>query len=133
VIRNGNGFACGDTAVQIRHGEPPVDSGGMFTGIVPDGVSSVSLVFGGTTHAVHPVAAPVRDNFYAVRVPLAAPNNQPSVIKWLAADGRVSKTVTVPNVAALRNACRDRPVACAPMRLSASSSSATTAKLTPAP
>jgi hypothetical protein len=132
VVHNGNGFSCGATATQIRHGVPPENDGGTLRGIVPDGVREVRLTV--AARAGHTVTVAVHDNFYAVPVPGATTNVHPvSAVTWLAADGRVLKTVTTPSLATLAGACRNHPSACAPMQLSASSSSATTAKITPAP
>jgi hypothetical protein len=122
---NGNGYECGVAATQIRLGEPPIVNGHAFTGVVPDGVHAVTLAFG-NSGAVHPVTVPVHDNFFAVHLPATAPDEQPSVVTWLAPDGRVIRTVRGPS-----SACGRHVTACAPMGLSAASSSATTANLAP--
>ncbi len=132
VVHNGNGFSCGVTVEEIRHGEPPSNDGGTILGIVPDGVSAVRLSF--TAPAGRVVTAGVRDNFYAVHAPGVTGSHPVSAVTWLAADRHVLKTVTTPSSAALAKTCAAHPAACAPMALSASSSSsATTAKVTPAP
>lgn len=133
VLHNGAGFACGATATMIRQGELPTTDGGVFTGVVPDGVHAVSLTFADKAVAVHAVTAAVHDNFYAVRVPGETGAAHPTVSTWLASDGRVVKTATERGVASLEKTCLKHPAACSPIGLSASSSSATTAKITPAP
>jgi hypothetical protein len=111
------GASCGTTAAQIKAGGsgPSADSG-VFTGIVPDGVASVTLSFPASRgQPAHSVTGIVRGNIYAIPYGSGSgsvPEPQPTVT-WLSAQRRVLKTIPVPTQAEMRAACRQQPVACA--------------------
>jgi hypothetical protein len=103
--------ACGLTAAQIERGISPVDDQGTFSGVVPDGVASVTLSFTGTSGStVRTVAATVTNNVYTVHV-RGIPDELPSPPKmiWRSAQGSVMKRISPPSVTAT---CRQHPVAC---------------------
>jgi hypothetical protein len=114
--RNGGGFSCSHTTAEIQHGLYPDDDNGVFNGIVPDGVASVTVSF---REARDPrfrsVTTAVHGNVYA------APTGYSGALKpgsatvvWRAADGRVLRTYSEPAVASLRQLCRQEPDACVP-------------------
>lgn len=114
--RNGGGMSCSDTADQIRHGLFPEADNGTFTGLVPDGVASVTLSFpaaaGGSARSV---SAKVHGNVYAVHVGASQTIRPGSpTIRWRAADGRVLKTYAEQAVTSVRQLCRQHPAACLP-------------------
>jgi hypothetical protein len=135
VSRNSSGGGCGDTAATIEHGSAGTsDDQGTFSGLVPDGVASVTLRFPSSHgRAAHSVTAAVIGNIFAVHVGVEAhtgrPPDQPAVI-WRSAQGRVLKTIPVPSAAAAARYCRQHPIPCIAVtgisESSSSSGSATT-------
>jgi hypothetical protein len=130
--RSDNGTSCGNTAAEIKDGSTPDDANGVFVGVVPDGVASVTLAFpahrGTPAHSVH---GTVRGNMYAIRVPGAPEPPIEPTVTWHSADGHVIKTIANPTLAQERAACRANPVPCALIQdggliqISSSSSSST--------
>jgi hypothetical protein len=140
IGRSGTGTTCGTTATQIKDGMPPNNDQGVFNGIVPDGVATVTLTFPATDgHRARSVTAPVIGNVYAIRVSGAPlPPTEPAVT-WRSAQRHVIKTIPVPTQAMQRAACQKEPVTCALIKAgglsatSTSSSTSTTAHATAAP
>lgn len=108
---NSSSSACGITAAQVKRGTSPADDQGTFSGLVPNGVASVTLSFtasSGTT--ARTVTATVTNNVYAVHVP-GIPGELPSAprMTWRTAHGSVLKQISPPPVTA---DCKRQPVAC---------------------
>jgi hypothetical protein len=114
VGRSESGTSCGFPATEIKQGVPPSDDNGVFNGVVPDGVASVTLAFpAGTGHAARSVTGRVTGNLYAIAVSSSPTDRLPQPgVTWRSADGRVLKSVPVPAAAAERAACQ-KLVACA--------------------
>jgi hypothetical protein len=114
VQRNGGGNSCSETPQEIRNGTFPGDDNGTFSGIVPDGVASVTLSLPATAgRAARSVTATVHGNVYAVHAGAgrtAEPGS--ATITWRAADARVLKTYSVPAQLTLKTLCREHPDAC---------------------
>ena len=113
--RGGNGASCGITATAIRAGNGgDGDDNGVFTGIVPDGVASVTLSFPASNgQPAHSVTGVVRGNVYAIPYGGAhVPAPQPTVT-WLSAHHRPLKTIPIPTRAQARAACQKQPITCA--------------------
>lgn len=121
---------CGEQLQAIQHGGVPGDDNGTYSGVVPDGVASVTLRFPPSTHrAASSVTGTVHNNVYVVRAAAAVPGKLPAVptVIWHAADGQVLKTIRQPAAESIQRFCHDHPESCAAMVLaeSASSSSST--------
>jgi hypothetical protein len=135
---NGGSSTCGASVSQLENGVAPNGLLDTLSGVVPDGVASVTLRFaprGG--HPARSYPAAVRANVYAVRVPgasgrdVAGAVSQPTVV-WRAADGRTLKVIMPPTDAAATRACQAHPVQCLTVQgggteRSSGSSSATSA------
>jgi hypothetical protein len=130
-----NGASCGITARQIKENATRQDDNGVFIGVVPDGVASVTLAI----PAAHgepgrSLTGPVRGNVYAIRV--GGPGQQPiePAITWRSMNGRVIKSIPVPTPAMERAACRQQIVLCTLLqyRTSTSTSSSGSASSTTA-
>lgn len=121
--RSGGG-TCGATALGVAHGASLTVADGTVAGIVPDGVSQVTLTYrvGGSARA-ESVTAPVSANMFAVPMLRARDGQQPTAIVWHAAGGQAIRTIRP-----YRNGgsafCRRNPGACAPRQSEESSSSA---------
>jgi hypothetical protein len=108
---NSSSSACGITAAQIKRGIAPADDQGTFSGVVPDGVASVTLSFTASSgNTARTVTATVTNNVYAVHVP-GIPGELPSAprMAWRSTQGIVLKRISPPSVTA---ACGQHPVAC---------------------
>jgi hypothetical protein len=111
---NGGSSQCGATLSQIENGVAPAGLGDLVSGVVPDGVASVTLRFpAGGGYPARTDTAIVHANVYVVRVPGAysGDGENPTAI-WHAADGRTLKVTTPPLAAAARRACDRHPVEC---------------------
>ena len=77
---------------------PASDDDGTFSGVVPDGVASVTLTFAASSgHARRPVTTQVVNNVYAVHVPgVRAAQVQPGET-WRSAQGTVIKRFAPPS------------------------------------
>lgn len=132
----GNSSECGEPLSAIRRPMVPSDDGGSYSGVVPDGVASVTLSFPATaSHAATSVTGAVRDNLFVVRGP-RTPTTVISVptVTWRAADGRVLKRLTPPSPASLKTLCLNHPETCAPYSTSSvGSSSGPAAKVSARP
>jgi len=118
-----NGASCGITATQIKENATREDDNGVFIGVVPDGVASVTLAI----PAAHgqpsrSLTGRVRGNVYAIRV--AGPGEQPiePAITWRSANGRVLKSIPAPTPAMKRAACRQQIVLCTLLQYGTSTS-----------
>jgi len=111
--RGDNGASCDLTAAQIKSGVPPSEDNGVFDGVVPDGVASVTLAFPAAHgRPARSITARVRGNVYAIRIiGEGRPPPEPGVT-WRSAQGRVLRSVAPPTLAAERAACRADLVAC---------------------
>jgi hypothetical protein len=94
--RGAVGEACGWGVGEIEQGlaglgGTDIPGPGLVHGIVPDGVTSVTLELTGGRAAVD---ARVVNNMYLARLPHGV--NMPARILWRAADGRVLKTTRMP-------------------------------------
>jgi hypothetical protein len=133
--RHSSGQECGISAAAIRHGVPPTDSQGVFSGVVPDGVASVTLRY--RTAEGHAVSATgtVIGNMYAIRGRQDFGPSPLLTIVWRSAQGTVLKTVKQPSPSMIVHYCKRHPGSCAPLQVgivqSSGSSSSTTASLTP--
>lgn len=108
------GASCGITAAQIKANVAPENDSGVYIGVVPDGVASVTLSFPATrVRPAHSASATVQGNVYAIRVAGAPQPPAEPAVTWRSADGRVVKTVPVPTPALERAACRANPIPCA--------------------
>jgi hypothetical protein len=134
-----NGASCGITATQIKGNATREDDNGVFIGVVPDGVASVTLAIPAAHgHPARSLTGPVRGNVYAIRV--GGPDEQPiqPAITWRSAEGRVLKSIPVPTPAMERAACRQQIVMCTllrygPMTSTTSSSGPSVRRASPAP
>ena len=114
VQRNGGGNSCSETIEEIRRGSLPDDDNGTFSGVVPDGVASVTLsVPAAAGRPARSVSATVHGNLYAVHVG-AWRTVEPTAptITWRAADGHVLKTYSAPAQITVKTLCREHPDAC---------------------
>ena len=116
VSRSGNSSSdsCGETASQIVHGQLPSDDMGTFSGVVPDGVASVTVRLPASTgRPVRSVTAPVTNNAYVARLagPAPALSAEPTLV-WRSAGGRVLKTITQPSAGTLARLCQRQPIQC---------------------
>jgi hypothetical protein len=133
---HGSSSECGEPLSAIRRPMVPSDDGGSYSGVVPDGVASVTLSFPATaSRAASTVTGAVRSNLFAVRGPgIPFKATAPPTVTWREADGTVLKRLTPPNPAALKKLCLNHPEVCAPYStLSSSSSSSRVAKVTSEP
>ncbi len=135
VFRDGGGVDCAPVASQIQAGEQPSNDNGTFSGVVPDGVASVTLRFPAVNglHA-ESVTASVHGNMYAVRAPHAFSGaggpTEPTML-WRSPQGVVLRTIAPPRPGAARQYCAADPIPCLLISgggssESSSSSSATT-------
>ncbi|HTX30167.1 MAG TPA: hypothetical protein VMD09_02215 [Solirubrobacteraceae bacterium] len=117
VGANETSSSCGMTPQGIRAGFATENALGMpmdtFSGVVPDGVATVTLIFpaGGkaVTTQVHGNVYGVHFTFHPVRGSHSPP--APTVI-WRASDGRVLKRFSTSNAATRAYVCAKSPVAC---------------------
>ena len=130
---------CGATLAQIQNGFIAAATAGAVSGIVPDGVASVTLDFSaGGGYPARSYTASVRSNVYTQRVPgaFAGSGGQPTAV-WHAADGHILKVIKARSYAAQRRACQKQPVECleggGSIESSGSSSSTVPATATPHP
>jgi len=114
VQRNGGGMSCSETAAQIRHNLFPDDDNGVFSGLVPDGVASVTLNFPAASgHPARSVTATVHANVYAVATGISGPPRPGApTVTWRGADGQVVRSYTQPSPAQLRQLCRQQSDGC---------------------
>lgn len=119
VSKNSGGAECGLGAAAIKHGIAPSDDQGIFSGVVPDGVATVTLHLREKDGQATTGTAPVTGNMYAIRVPKAinGVNGVAPVLSfvWRSADGGVLKDVYAPDAHALASYCRRHAVTCAAM------------------
>jgi hypothetical protein len=124
LSHNSLSSGCGMTATEIRSGMPPNQDNGTFSGLVPDGVATVTLTFAAASgRPAHSVTAKVQDNTYTVHVAGLRPESAFPTLVWHAADGRVLKTFSEPskpNPDLLKRVCARHPDACAAMVLATS-------------
>jgi hypothetical protein len=114
VSRNSGGSECGISTAQIKSGMPATNNQGTFSGVVPDGVASVTVSFAAAPgHAAHAVTTAVVNNVYAVHVPGTSGSTvvQPTLI-WRSSQGTVLKRVAPPRPQTVTAACRHHPVSC---------------------
>ena len=137
--QNGGSSECGATLAQIQNGFIAAATAGAVSGIVPDGVASVTLDFSaGGGYPTRSYTATVRSNVYTQRVPgaFAGSGGQPTAI-WHAPDGHTLKVIRARSYAAQRHACQKQPVECfeggGSIESSGSSSSTVPATATPHP
>lgn len=133
---NQTSSSCGFAPTGIKQGFATENSPGpnldTFSGVVPDGVATVTLIFPAPGRAV---TTRVTGNVYAVRVNFYArhgsrPSPSPAVI-WRSADGRVLKRVSTSNAATRARICKQQPVACLLLEASSASGSARTSAAKP--
>jgi hypothetical protein len=110
---NGGGESCGLPAAEILHGAAAENQLGVLTGIVPDGVATVTLRFPAAGHRpARSLTATVHGNVYAVPAPRGISSGaQPAVIRR-AAGGRLLSTYVPPTRAQLLRLCRRDPLEC---------------------
>lgn len=110
VSRNEGGTSCGFGAAQIDAGIAPSDVNGTFTGVVPDGVATVTIVWRGAHGVQRSATASALSNLYAVR----AGRGYAAAIKvtWRSAQGQIIKTISPPSARALARYCGLHPAAC---------------------
>ena len=110
---NGGGESCGLSAAAILQGAAAENQLGVFTGIVPDGVATVTLRFPAAGHSrARSFTAIVHGNVYAVPAPRGiSAGVQPAVIRR-AAGGRVLSTYVPPTRAQVIRLCRRDPLNC---------------------
>jgi hypothetical protein len=114
VQHNGGGISCGESVDQIRRGLFPDDDNGTSSGLVPDGVASVTLSFPAAAgRTARSVSATVHGNVYAAATGISGPLKPGSpTIVWHASDGHVLRTYSVDSPASLRALCREHPDTC---------------------
>jgi len=121
VAGSQTGSSCGITSKGIEAGFATENSLGTpldtFSGIVPDGVAAVTLLFPGRAPP-HAVTTRVEGNVYAVHfsldaVPLSrsSPSPSPTVI-WRSPQGRVLKRMSTSPAAERAYICKQSPVPC---------------------
>jgi hypothetical protein len=119
----------------------PEDDNGRLSGLVPDGVASVTLRFSaGTGGRARTVTATVHGNVYAVATGVSGQLRPGSLsITWHAADGHILQTYSEGTPSSIKALCRQRPNACidavlaegsTPERSASSSSSSSSATAT---
>lgn len=116
VAGNDTGSLCGIAPKGIEEGlatDIPGTNLDTFTGVVPDGVATVTLIFPPPAHAV---TTRVEGNVYAVHasIHVSIPSRSrlsPTVI-WRSPEGRVLKRISPSNPATRARLCRQHPVAC---------------------
>ncbi|MGH2913660.1 MAG: hypothetical protein ACRDMX_01605, partial [Solirubrobacteraceae bacterium] len=133
-FHSGGGANCGPTAAEIRSGQPSTESNGVFVGVVPDGVASVTLQVpaqggrpaGSGTGAVH-------GNMFAIRVPrVGGEVGRGATAIWRSPTGAILRTVRQPNPGAVRRACRRDPARCLAVRTGPAQSSVASSSTTSA-
>lgn len=111
--RSDNGASCDMTAAEIKTGALPSDDNGVFDGVVPDGVASVTLTFPAAHgRPARSVTGRVRGNVYAIRIGGEGEPPPQAGVTWRSAQGRVLRSVAPPTPATERAACRAELVAC---------------------
>ena len=113
IGRNESGTGCGITPEAIKEGQAGQDNQGTYSGVVPDGVATVTLSFptaGGQT--AHAATVSVIGNVYAAHVSTRSISVPTPTIIWRSAQGRVLKRISPPNAAARASACKQYPLAC---------------------
>jgi hypothetical protein len=103
---------CGITPAQLRTGVlEGSDNGRTDSGIVPDGVASVTLRFPASRDGpARAVTGAVVGNVWVVSDPSPAEGNP--IVVWRAADGRTVHTINPPSRAQAVAACRQDPIEC---------------------
>ncbi len=110
---NSGGSDCGITAAEIKRGVPASYGRGTFSGIVPDGVASVTLSFRAKSGSpTRSVTGAVTGNVYAVHVAHAPSVPVIPTVIWRSADGHILKRVSPPSPQSVTTACRHHPVEC---------------------
>ena len=108
---------CGATVRAIRNGQGPTNPGPVYSGVVPDGVASVTLRFPASSRGpARSFTATAQNDVYAVRLPpaLAAGNPQARVtVVWQAADGATLRTIPPFNARTAARECARHPAMCA--------------------
>jgi len=119
LSHNGRSSGCGMTVSQIRAGTLPEEDNGTFSGLVPDGVASVTLRFAASAgHAPRTATVRVHDNGYRVHV-AGLPLTRASfpTVTWRDASGKVLRTYSEPpmaNPSSLKQLCAKHPATCVP-------------------
>jgi hypothetical protein len=112
--QNGGSSECGATLSQIENGFTAGGVGDIVSGIVPDGVASVTLHFRARSgYPAQSYNAAVHANVYTLNVPGAfagAGGNFTAI--WHAPDGHNLKTIRPESAAATARACDKHPVEC---------------------
>jgi hypothetical protein len=136
-----SGGECTTVASEIQAGKQPSDDNGTFSGVVPDGVASITLRFP-AVRGEHfaSVTAPVHGNMYAVRAPRgfsgAGGPTEPTML-WRSAQGAVVRTIAPPPPGAAKQYCAAHPLPCLLIETSvperSASSSSSTATVAPSP
>lgn len=115
VARNESGTQCGIAPRAIEEGlatqNPYQSNHGTYSGVVPDGVATVTLLFPAAKgQPTRSLSAPVRSNVYAVQMTTpSGPAPSPTVL-WRSTEGRVLKRISPPDAAARARACKQNPL-----------------------
>ncbi|MBV9604048.1 MAG: hypothetical protein JO027_03010 [Solirubrobacterales bacterium] len=115
IGRSESSTSCGITAAQISLGVTPTDDQGVYSGIVPDGVATVTLTFPAAHgHPARSVTGPAIGNVYTIAAGLEPqqPVEPTPTVTWRSAHGALIKTIPVPTPAQERAGCRQALVAC---------------------
>jgi hypothetical protein len=138
--RNSGGEQCGQTAAEIARGGPSLEEdSGTYSGIVADGVASVTLRFPASgARPAQSSTGSVVGNVLVVRAPRPAGGMHPQpAIVLRSAGGRIIRTIPTPSGRATARFCRLHPIQCLAIggltesgASSSSSSSSTTATAT---
>jgi hypothetical protein len=132
---------CGTSPEAIKQGRAGDDNNGTHSGVVPDGVATVTLIFPAAAgYPERSVTTSVTGNVYAIhmsRSPRVDGLHPPTVI-WRSVRGRVLKRIIPPPTTAAAQAatCKRNPVPCLFLEAgtySTSSASGTSTKSVPGP
>ncbi len=113
IGRNESGTGCGIGPEAIKEGLPVQEDQGTYSGVVPDGVATVTLsspAAGGKP--AHAVTVSVIGNVYSAHLSTRFRSPPTPTVTWRSAQGRVLKRISPPNAAARASACKRDPLAC---------------------
>jgi len=113
IGHNETGTECGIPPDAIKEGQAGQENQGTYSGVVPDGVATVTLSFPAARgRPARAVTASVNSNVYSVHVSTPSVSPPTPTVIWRSSQGRVLKRISAPNAAARASACKRHPLAC---------------------
>ena len=113
VSRHDTGTECGIPPRAISEGQAGQQDQGGYSGVVPDGVATVTLTFPATrVRPAQTMTVSVNNNVYTARVSTSSFSLSPPTVVWRSAQRRVLKRWSPPTAAARASACEQEPLAC---------------------